>query len=116
MTHTYLVMRIVIGFLDISSDILLSVHLLLEDQLFWSTVVAGWVLFAFLMSIFAVILERCRSRMPMSPCQYILMCFKVHAESGEAFFESGPQLITQVVIFWSGIQRHDIKVMHNLKA
>eukprot|EP00092_Neocalanus_flemingeri_P020266 GFUD01021948.1.p1 GENE.GFUD01021948.1~~GFUD01021948.1.p1 ORF type:complete len:578 (+),score=103.58 GFUD01021948.1:72-1805(+) len=105
----YLIFRIFIGFLDIGSDILLSVHLILEDHLYWGLAVAGWVGFAFLMSVLAVLVERCRRGVPMSPCKYILMSLKIHAEIGEAFFQSGPQLITQLVILWSGIHQHDFE-------
>ena len=106
----YLIFRIFIGFLDLASDILLSVHLILDDHLYWGLVVAGWVIFAFIMSILAVLIERCRRRVPMSPCKYILMSLKIHAEIGQAFFESGPQLITQLILFWTGIHQLDFEV------
>ena len=106
----YLVFRFLIGILDISSDILLCVHLILEDHLFWAIAVEGWVVLAIVMSIFAVIVERCRRGVPMSPCKYILMSMKIHAEIGEAFFESGPQLVTQLMLLWSGILQHDFEV------
>jgi len=105
----YLVFRILIGLLDITSDILLCVHLILEDHLFWALAVEGWVVLAIVMSILAVIVERCRRGVPMSPCKYILMSIKIHAEIGEAFFESGPQLVTQLVLLWSGILQHDFQ-------
>ena len=35
---------------------------------------------------------------------------KVHTEYGEAFFQSGPQLITQLVLFWTGVHTHDFQV------
>ena len=107
----YLAFRCFIGLLDIGSDILLCVHLILEDHLFWGIAVAGWVVLAILMSILAVIVERCRRGVPMSPCKYILMSSKIHAEIGEAFFESGPQLVTQLMILWSGIHQHDFEVI-----
>lgn len=105
----YLSLRVFIGLLDIASDILLCVHLVRNDHLYWGLVVAGWVVFAFLISILAVLVERCRRGIPMSPCKYILMSLKIHAEIGEAFFQSGPQLITQLVIIWSGVHQHDFE-------
>jgi len=109
----YLFFRCVVGFLDVTSDILLSLHLILEDHLFWGLAVLGWVLFAFLMSFSAVIVERCRRDVPMSTCKYILMTFKIHAELGEAFFESGPMVIMQLMMFWSGMHLHPLETYTN---
>ena len=39
-----------------------------------------------------------------------LLTLKVHTEYGEAFFQSGPQLITQLVLFWTGVHTHDFQV------
>ena len=107
----YLFFRCVVGFLDVTSDILLSLHLILEDHLFWGLAVLGWILFALLMSFSAVIVERCRRDVPMSTCKYILMTFKIHAELGEAFFESGPMVIMQLMMFWSGMHLHPLEVI-----
>ena len=43
-----------------------------------------------------------------STYKYLLL--KVHTEYGEAFFQSGPQLITQLVLFWTGVHTHDFQV------
>ena len=106
----YLVLRCIIGVLDVCSDILLCIYLFLQDELVWSLVVAGWVVLAVFMSVLAVIIERCRRGVPLSCCKYVLMSFKIHAEIGEAFFESGPQLVTQLMIQWAGVHQHDFQV------
>ena len=106
----YLVLRCILGALDVCSDILFCVYLALDDQLLWSLAVGGWVVLALLLSILAVIVERCRRGVPLSTCKYLLMTFKIHAEIGEAFLESGPQLVTQLMILWAGIHQHDFQV------
>ena len=45
-----------------------------------------------------------------STYKYLLLLLKVHTEYGEAFFQSGPQLITQLVLFWTGVHTHDFQV------
>lgn len=105
--NNYLLIRGFIGSIDISSDLLVSFHLILEDHHFLGLLVASLVAFGLSVSLFSVIIKRCQNRIPMSIYQYILMWYKTHAEIGEAFYGSGPQLITQLVIFWRGIYQHD---------
>ena len=83
-----------------------------------------------LASLLAVAVQRCRhgsplpaykyllltlkvqysSTVPTSTYKYLLLLLKVHTEYGEAFFQSGPQLITQLVLFWTGVHTHDFQV------
>ena len=83
-----------------------------------------------LASLLAVAVQRCRhgsplpaykyllltlkvqysSTVPTSTYKYPILTLKVHTEYGEAFFQSGPQLITQLVLFWTGVHTHDFQV------
>jgi len=46
----------------------------------------------------------------MSCYKFLLLSVKVHAELAGAFFHSGPQVVTQLAIFWSGAYSHDFQV------
>ena len=93
---------------------------------------SGWVVIGLLASLLAVAVQRCRHGSPLPAYKYLLLTLKVqystvqyntvhtstynylllkvHTEYGEAFFQSGPQLITQLVLFWTGVHTHDFQV------
>ena len=106
----YLCARVLLGSLDLASDLLVCVHLLLEKQLAWAALIGLFVLTGFIASLLSVLIQRCRRGVPLTAYKYFLLSFKVHAEYGEAFFQSGPQLIIQLILFWTGVQTHDFQV------
>ena len=106
----YLVSRVIIGFLDTVSDILLCVHLVLEEHYLWAALIGSWILTGFIFSFLAVVTERCRRQIPLSSCKYLLLTWKIHTEYGQAFYQAGPQLLTQLVLFWTGVHLHEFQV------
>jgi len=105
----YLVTRVLVGFLDTVTDILLCVNLVLESHYIWASLVGSWVLLGYLASLLAVLIERCRRGVSLSCYKYFLLTLKTHVEYGEAFFQSGPQLVTQLFFFFNGLHVHDFK-------
>ena len=106
----YLCTRVLLGSLDLASDLLVCVHLVLEEHLAWAALIGLFILTGFIASFLSVLIQRCRRGVPLTPYKYFLLSFKVHAEYGEAFFQSGPQLIIQLILFWTGVQTHDFQV------
>ena len=106
----YLFARVLIGTLDISSDIAVATHYILEKQLLWGCLVSGWVVFGFLASFLHVVIRRCRSNIPLSSTKYFLLTLKIHAEHGQAFFHSATQVITQFALLWAGQHYHEAQV------
>ena len=106
----YFSVRIVLGLLDIATDSLLCASLILEGHLFWATLVGGWVVVALLSSFLSVLIRRCQRGEPLPASKYLLLTLKIHTEYGQAFFQSGPQLIIQTALIWTGIYRHDFQV------
>ena len=106
----YFAVRIVLGFLDIVCDSLMCAALILEGHLFWASLVGGWVLVALLFSFLSVVIRRFRQGEPLPACKYLLLSLKIHTEYGEAFFQSGPELVIQTALMWTGIYQHDAQV------
>ena len=106
----YFVFRLIIGFLDSLSDILVGFHLICDGHPNWGLAILGWILVALLISFLYVLAGRCRQGDPMTVTKYVLLSLKVHAEIVAAYFQSGPSLIVQLVIVWSGVHRHDYEV------
>ena len=106
----YFAARIIIGFLDIVCDSLLSAALILEGHIFWASLVGGWVVLAVLSSVLTVVIRRWRRGEPLPASKYFLLSLKIHTEYGQAFFQSGPELVIQTALLWTGIYRHDFQV------
>lgn len=106
----YFSARIVIGLLDIATDSLLCASLILEGHLFWATLVGGWIVVALLFSFLSVLIRRCQRGEPLSCKKYLLLTLKIHTEYGQAFFQSGPELVIQTALIWTGIFSHDFQV------
>ena len=107
----YLAARILLGFLDIACDSLLCAALVLEGHLFWACLVGGWVVVALIFSFLSVVVKRCRRGEPLTASKYLLLSLKTHTEYGQAFFQSGPELVIQTALVWTGIYQHDLQVM-----
>jgi len=69
----YLCSRVLLGVLDIVSDLVIATHLILEQQVVWGCLVAGWVLLGFLGSLLHVVIRRCRSNIPLTSLKYFLL-------------------------------------------
>ena len=106
----YFSARIILGLLDIATDSLLCASLILEGHLFWATLVGGWVVVALVFSFLSVFIRRCQRGEPLSCKKYLLLTLKIHTEYGQAFFQSGPELVIQTALIWTGIYRHDFQV------
>ena len=106
----YLCSRVLLGVLDIVSDLVIATHLILEQQVVWGCLVAGWVVLGFLGSLLHVVIRRCRSNIPLTSLKYFLLTLKIHAEHGQAFFHAGPQIITQLSLIFSGVHYHHPQV------
>ena len=117
----YLCARIIVGLLDIISDVVLCVFLVLEGSVIWAShlwaiIICGWVLIGFIASFITVIIEKCKRGVSFSLCKYVLLSLKIHAEHGQAFFQSGPQLVTQLGMLWcSGLHSYQFQVKSLLK-
>jgi len=107
---SYLVFRIIIGFFDGLTDLLLSIYLISEGHHIWGLGVLVFTFLAHFVSLFYVILGRCRQGDPMDSKKFILMTLKIHAEIVSAYFQAGPSLILQLIILWSGLIQHDLQV------
>ena len=107
---SYLVFRIIIGFVDGVTDLLLCAHLISSGQPYWGLGILGCTILAISISLLYVIVGRCRQGDPMDIMKYILMTIKVHAEVVSAFFQGAPSLIIQLIIVWSGVYQHDLQV------
>ena len=106
----YFSARIIIGLLDIATDSLLCASLIVEGHYFWASLVGGWIVVALLFSFLSVLIRRCQRGEPLSAGKYLLLTLKIHTEYGQAFFQSGPELIIQTALIWTGIYRHDFQV------
>ena len=106
----YFVCRLIIGLLDGVSDILVGFHLLSRGHPYWCLAVLVWVVAAVFISCLYVLLGRCRQGDPMTGAKFLVLGIKVHAEIVAAYFQSGPSLIVQLVIVWSGVHQHDFEV------
>ena len=108
----YLVIRLIIGFFDGLSDILLSFHLFTDGHPYCGLGILAWMVLALAISCVYVLVGRCRQGDPMTCVKYMLMSLKVHTEIVSAYFQGGPSLIVQLVIVWSGIYKQDFEVRH----
>jgi len=108
---SYIVFRIIIGFVDGVTDLLLCAHLISSGQPYWGLGILGCTILAISISLLYVIVGRCRHGDPMDIMKYILMTIKVHAEVVSAFFQGAPSLIIQLIIVWSGVYQHDLQVL-----
>ena len=106
----YFSVRIIIGLLDIATDSLLCASLIIEGHLFWASLVGGWIAVALVFSFLSVLIRRCQRREPLPARKYLLLTLKIHTEYGQAFFQSGPELVIQAALIWTGIYRHDFQV------
>ena len=106
----YFVICIIIGFFNILTDILLSIHLLGGDQPLCSLGILSWILLAVFLSLFYVMIGRCRQGDPMTCMKFLLISSKVHAELLSPYFQAGPSLIVQLVLLWSDVYTNDLKV------
>ena len=108
----YLVIRLIIGFFDGLSDILLSFHLFTDGHPYCGLGILAWMVLALAISFVYVLVGRCRQGDPMTCMKYMLMSLKVHTEIVSAYFQGGPSLIVQLVIVWSGVYKQDFEVRH----
>ena len=106
----YFSIRIIIGLLDIATDSLLCASLIIEGHLFWASLVGGWIVVALWFSFLSVLTRRCLRGEPLPARKYLLLTLKIHTEYGQAFFQSGPELVIQAALIWTGIYRHDFQV------
>ena len=61
-------------------------------------------------SFLTVLRRRCERGEPLPARKYLLLTLKIHTEYGQAFFQSGPELVIQTALIWTGIYRHDFQV------
>jgi len=58
-----------------------------------------------------VLVGRCRTGDPMSPGKYVLLTAVIHADIVEAFVESGPEVVVQLLLTWNGVHKHDFQAL-----
>ncbi|XP_023342674.1 uncharacterized protein LOC111712331 [Eurytemora carolleeae] len=106
----YLIIKIILGVLILIADFVVGVRLLSGGYLLWGLLTLGCILTGVLVSLLVVCLGRCSTGDSMSCSKFTILTLKVHAELTGAFFHSGPQIVVQLAVFWSGIYSHDLQV------
>jgi len=99
----YFVTRLLLGGLDFTSDLVLASLLLASGHTGWAGAIFVWILAGFIVAVVAVVAGRWSHGRPMSAGKFFLLSFRFHVELTQAFCQSGPQLVTQLAMLWSGV-------------
>ena len=110
--NCYLSFRLILGFFDLFTDIIQGVGLIHIGHVYWGTMTLLFPLNAVFCSCFSTLIARWRHGNPtMSALKFSLLSLKNLATIFEGFFESGPELILQMILIFHGVHNQDISVI-----
>jgi len=107
----YLVARLIIGAVDVLTDVAHTGHLLGGGHGYAGLATGVWVVIGWGVAVGAVLTGRCRTGDPMPCGKYALLAMVIHADIVGAFVESGPELVVQMVLVWSGVNKYDAQAL-----
>lgn len=103
---SYTKLRILIGLPDILTDFVQSFRLVYEGHVLWGLLLLLWIFVPCVVSLLYVATLKIRKQRSLTMMKYLVLVMMTHIAICQPFFESGPELISQWAVFWSGVHRH----------
>ena len=107
----YLTFRLLLGTFDFITDFIQGVSLAHLGHTFWSIGTFAFPLVAVLIAMLSVVVGRFRHGHPMSKSKFLLLSLKTLTALCEGLFESGPELVLQMVVVVHGVHIEDLVIL-----
>ena len=102
---SYTKLRILIGLPDILTDFVQSFRLVYEGHVLWGLLLLLWIFVPCVVSLLYVATLKIRKQRSLTMMKYLVLVMMTHIAICQPFFESGPELISQWAVFWSGVHQ-----------
>ena len=99
----YAIIRIPLGLIDFTTDLIHGIQLLLHGHPFWGTLTCLFPVASIIASLLYVGIGRCQRGDPMSCKKFICLSYTIFNRFFEAFIESAPEIVLQCVAVWRGV-------------
>jgi len=104
---SYMKIRILISVPDTLTDCVVGFRLIHAGHLLWGLTILLWILVAGLASLLYVLAQKIRKKRSFTWMKYLMLTMTTYISISQPLFESGPALVTQFAVFWSGVHKHE---------